>query len=70
MKEIVLKFMDDDAFFFMVFGAIFAAVVMFITYEIGSVEKSGMEIATKAGLQQCYEPNNRTSLWKRECNVQ
>ena len=46
------------------------AVVMFIAYEIGSVEKSGMEIAVKAGLQQCYEPNNRTALWKRECNVQ
>jgi len=66
MKEIVLKFMDDDA---MVFAAIFAAVIMFITYEIGSVEKSGMEIATKAGLQQCYEPNNRSALWQRECDV-
>ena len=64
MKEIVLKFMDDGEFCVMVFVAIF--VVMFIAYEIGSVEKSGMEIAVKAGLQQCYEPNNRTVLWKRE----
>ena len=70
MKEIVLKFMDDGEFCVMVFVAIFAAVVMFIAYEIGSVEKSGMEIAVNAGLQQCYEPNNRTALWKRECNVQ
>ena len=69
MKEIVLKFMDDDAFCVMVFIAIFATVVMFIAYEIGSVEKSGMEIAVKAGLQQCYEPNNGTPLWKRECDV-